>query len=250
MRDPVDRSGHLIALHHQLMSSGCTLTLAALAGLLIGCAPPAPSIGGSDAGSGDGGELPHDGDAGDDGGLQLRFMAQPRPPARLGGVYEIVLDSARLRLEDLRLIGDASTGQVGTEIALDWPIAGEEPIVHFDDAPPGIYSNVLATITNFDLRGTLTLDDDTVDFRIADDTRPITVTIPLQDVEVGGPTIRTIDLAVLLDSVVLGIDWAEADESSDEIRIDDESPEIAQVRSALTRMIDVIGDGGGPAATD
>lgn len=206
--------------------------IAILAAACGGGSPPS----GPDAGGGGGVDAGDGGVVGDEG-LHLVFHADPTLPADLGGEFQArITEVNETILEDLRVVGDAAPGDDRTRIdqlRLDWP-RETDPEVWFQDAPPGMYASVLATLNRYDLRGTVVVDGVERDFEINDEQAGISLSIPLPDVTLEAGQIVTIDLDVALGAVVLGIDWSavELDEDGD-LELDDDDPQAPAVVEAL-----------------
>jgi len=223
--------------------------------LLVGCGvggsgsnPPAvdaaPGTDGGGPGAPDGSLLPN-------GGLLVTFVPDPRFPADLGGPSSAFLGKrARLKLRELRVIGDAAPGDERTfhdPVDLDWRCEeleceeegcecepGGHPVdCAFPDAPDGIYSSVLARLESYEYRGTATTDIQR-DFTITDLPTGMDLTIPLSDVPLSAGGTKVITIAVDVASPVLAVDWSTVTpDGTGVLVVDGASPQIGAVRDEV-----------------
>lgn len=187
-----------------------TKALAALALLLAAC--PSDDVSGADGGDG--------GDAGDGGtarGLAIGWNA--RPDLIPGDVTdEIHLDGAVFSLANVRVIGDAGTGDPRTSVAaygLAWGPSATPADLLFPDAPTGLYSRVSFSIEAgpgdtyaYALTGTVDLPGGRAPF-VVRDRAPLAVALAYQvTVPPGGGA--HLGVRFRLDDVLEDVDFAQA----------------------------------------
>lgn len=172
-------------------------------------------------------------------GVTVLFMADPALPLSFdSGDLEVSIDSLQLRLENLRVIGDAAPGDERTRIdrlALRWPAddsgsEGGDVEIEYADAPPGIYSLFRASIVYFEIDGEVEgrVDGEELEYEFEIERgsgAPLAIEIDLGSaaLEPGG----IIELNARLDvrEMVASVPWAELrpdDEGDVEIDSDDE----------------------------
>ena len=188
-------------------------------------------------------------DAGDDGGdgsversgLEFRWSA-PGLGAPLG---DVVVDELRLRLRDIRAVGDATSGDetylASAEIELT---EGNEPRIVFSEAPPGRYSAFELQIArpsdgedSWRLRGDCTLGGDTYQLDVEDE-GPLAVSLPL-DLPLAPGENRIVHVEVDLERIVQGIDWSQGQIEEDHLEVDDDSPLMDDLRANLLAAISI-----------
>ena len=221
--------------------------------LLAGCSDPGenPPVPMPDAGvrPDAAGEEP---DAGEVGGAGLTFLFGSRPslPAELEGEYNPEIEEAEFVLVQVRAIGDSSPGGEGTSadfLELSWEDDGAEEL-RFPQAPPGIYSQLMAEIASYEIEGTVEIDGDEVPFLIADESASIQVSLSLDGLELEPGMDQTVSIHVDVGDVIQAIDW-------DTVPVDEEgwlhvSPESdlgGQIRELLGNSFETgDGDSSGP----
>jgi hypothetical protein len=215
-------------------------TVAALIAVgALACGDPPGS--GVDAGSGGG-------DASDGGGtgLHLRFRATPAPPAELGGAFACDLDRVVLRLANLRFAGDAAQADdpriQRPSAEMEWET--ERTFEYwFEQAPPGRYASLLATVTRYRIEGRATVDE-VREYEIEEDPIGMAIELPLDLVLEPGATL-TIDIDVAVAAAVLGVPWDKVALDEGELEVDESSPEIIDVRQRLLEGIAISTTGPG-----
>jgi hypothetical protein len=182
-------------------------------------------------------------DAGEPGGagLTFRFASRPSLPGELEGEYNPEIDEVELLLVQVRAIGDSSPGGEGTSadlLELSWEDDGAEEL-RFPQAPPGIYSQLMAEIQSYELEGTVEISGDEVPFRIAEESASIQVSLSLDGLELEPGMDAVVSIHVDVGDVIQAIEW-------DEVPVDEEgwlhvSPESAQgaaIREVLANSFD------------
>lgn len=215
-------------------------------------------------GDGDGGPA----DAGmTSAGLVLEFRGDPTLPAELGGDFDAVLGAVRLDLEDVRAIGDSAPGDERTTRAsfqLDWYAEGQDgeeereeetgdanndpARVTFADAPPGLYSLVLAQVVHYRVRGTVVVDAVTREFEIEDDPpSDLAISVDLDGLVLEPDAVREVELVVSVAAAIAELRWDEVTPDDDgTLEVDEDDGEhIAPVRDAVEQAFDLVDDGPG-----
>lgn len=228
------------------MAGGGCVTVALVALLVAACSVESGSRAdaGADPGQDGGGSGP-DAPPGS-AGLVLEFRGVPTLDAELGGDFSLVLEDVRLDLENVRAVGDAAPGDSRTsrdELRLEWwgSDDGEDPnnepvIVTFDQAPPGLYSNVFAELEHYEMQGTVEVEQDNErDFDIRDTpSSSLAISIPLGGVMLEAGETRRVVVEVACGAAVLGVPWGELTPEDDgDYVVDSESPQIGAVSDAM-----------------
>lgn len=192
-----------------LAQTVATMTPAGAIAAALAAVAGAACSGGAPSGDADAGGVDASGDGGQTSGLELRFAPDPALPSDAGGDFDATITRIKFDFADLRVVGDAAPGDERTRLAVfkvDWPTDGAVA-AGFGSAPPGVYSYVLATITEYKIEGTVMLDGET-EFQIEDDTA-LALSLPLDLVlEPGG--FLQLDVSVDVDALVRQIRWDEA----------------------------------------
>lgn len=248
------------SMHRARVPQALTLVVS-----MAACSPTPPAVP-------DGGAAGVDGSVEGDGsvdepptrGIVLRFVADPALPASLeDGEVAVVIESVELRLEDLRVIGDAAPGDERTRIdwlRLGWPAgdgggrddghdgewdgdgdgtgdgAGTGDVeIEYADAPPGIYSLFRASVVGFDIDGEARGGEVDYEFDVDRDSgQPLAIEIELGSaaLEPGG----IIELTARFDArqAVAGVPWDELSAGDDgEVEIDSEDAVMGDIEAAL-----------------
>jgi len=193
-------------------------------------------------------------------GLVLEFRGLPALDADLDGEFSLVLEDVRLDLENVRAVGDAAPGDSRTtrdQLRLEWwgSDDGDDPnnqpvIVTFDQAPPGLYSNVFAELEHYEMQGTAeVVEDNERDFEIQDTPSSLAISIPLGGVMLEAGETRRVVIEVNCGAAVLGVPWDEVDEEDGDLVVDSGSPQVGAVRDAMADAFTYQGDDdvtGGP----
>ena len=216
-----------------------------LATCALGCAADLPASG---SGSPDAASPAQDGAAGNGtdagalvAGLVLDVRGLPDLPTILGGEFSIELESAIIDLENIRLIGDSAPGDARTtrsEMRLEWPQEGDESEysvrTEFNQAPPGVYSLVLAQVTSYRFQGELQVGDDTFDFEIDDElSSPLSVSLDLDGLVLEANSVEQVVVEVDVTASVLAPDWNQAENDGGELEFDKDDDQIDDIRAAV-----------------
>jgi hypothetical protein len=210
-------------------------------------------------GGGGGGDASDASDAAGQSGLALTFGSVPILPGSIPGDFPAELREARIELEDLRAVGDAAVGDERTTepfLLLRWgeeddddEEEGEDELgpgedddddegdirVFFENAPPGMYSHILADAVTYRMSGSVTVDGKTFPFRI-DDTPPtaLSISVALGEFELEASSTGTISVKAALSAAIAEPRWDEIEPSGGgELRIDGSSDQIGTVREKL-----------------
>jgi hypothetical protein len=220
--------------------------------VVAGCSDPGgedPPDGKPDAGARPdaAGEEP---DAGSGGaGLVFRFASRPSLPGELEGEYNPEVEEVELLLVQVRAIGDSSPGGEGTSadsLELSWEDGGAEEL-RFPQAPPGIYSQLMAEIDSYQIEGTVEISGDDVPFRIAEESAGIQVSLSLDGLALEPGMDRVVSIHVDIGDVIQSIEWDEVPvDEEGTLRVSPESALGAEVRERLADSFDDEDDNSGP----
>lgn len=213
------------------------LLLLLFAASTAACSGPAVMQDRADASDGpDAGEL--------SGGVSLRFRTTPALNGALAvGEAIFTFTDIEVELSDLRLIGDAATGDERTRIELlqlRWTAeSGPVRSAHYPEAPPGLYSIVRGAISTFEFDVDVDRDG-SEDFTIELDyeQEPIAIDIALDSrLEAGTP----LEIGIMIDfSVVVAlIDLDELVVEDGRVEIHDDSPLLGALAEALSNSFAV-----------
>ena len=233
------------------------VALVALLGAACSVESPSRPDGGAEPGDDGGGPGP-DAPVGS-AGLVLEFRGVPALSADLGGTWDAELDEVRLDLENVRAVGDAAPGDERTsrdQLRLEWwgerdgdggdDGQNDPVVVTFDQAPPGLYSNVFAELVTYRMEGSVVVDVEgggERDFKIDDDPSPgIAISIPLGGVTLEAGETRRVTIEVSCAAAVVDTPWDQVEEDSGDLVVDDGSPEITAVRQAMQAAFVYQGD--------
>jgi hypothetical protein len=211
--------------------------------------------GGPDPGDDGGGSTP-DAAVGS-AGLVLELRGVPALSAELDGDFSPVLKEVRIDLENVRAVGDAAPGDERTtrdELQLEWKgetdddggeEADNEPVViTFDQAPPGLYSNVFAEVKSYRLRGEVEPVEETErEFEITDEpSTELAISIPLGGVTLEAGETRRVVIEVSCADAVLDVPWDQVPEDEGKLLVDSESAFIGAVHDAMQAAFSYQGD--------
>jgi hypothetical protein len=189
-------------------------------------------------------------------GLVLEFHGVPTLTADLDGEFRAQLEQVRIDLENVRAVGDAAPGDERTtreELRLEWrgaddddPDENDPVVVSFNEAPPGLYSNVYAELISYRLQGTVEVADNERDFEIVDQPgSPLAISIPLGGVTLEAGETRHLFIEVSCAAAVVDTPWDQVSEEDGELLVDHESPQIDGVRDDMEAAFSF--EGGGEA---
>jgi len=210
----------------------------------LGCTLPAPGFPeGADAGSDEAGDASPE----VTGELAFDFKAKPGIPGAVSGDFQPTVLAARVDLSDVRAIGDSAPGDERTsvdELLLLWDIRVKPMRVSFPDAPPGIYSRLLARVDGYDITGTVVVGGATVELEIVDAPgSPMTLSIDLGQARLDDGSSLRIEVPFEADKILAAIDWdAIVPDADGVLRIDGQDDGIDEVRRRINEAFGAPGE--------
>jgi hypothetical protein len=204
----------------------------------------AGACGAGDSGGGPDAAIDQDGDllppdaAAAASGLGFEFHSDPELPGEIeGSGTKALLVSTTIDLVSVRAIGDSAPGDERTtrdELELEWEKTSTLAL-WFADAPPGIYSSLLASVTAFTLVGTVEVRGDVYPFLIEDEPpSPLSVSVALMGVRLDAGADELVTIDVDLDDVVKEVDWPSLEPGPGGVLlVDDDYDEIDKVRTEM-----------------
>ena len=223
-----------------LLATGCSVS--------SGSRPDAGSQPGEDGGGSDPDAPP--GSA----GLVLEFRGVPALSARLGGDFDPELEEVRIDLEDVRAVGDAAPGDERTsreQLRLEWWGAGDDDggddpnnqpvVVTFDQAPPGLYSNVFAELKSYRMQGEVEIEESERDFEI-EDSPALAISIALGGVTLEAGETRRVAIDVSCAVAVRDVPWDQVQEEEGNLVVGSGDPEIDAIQAAMQDAFSYQGD--------
>ncbi len=190
---------------------------------------------------------PGTGDAGADametpmGGLRLLFDSVPDIPDSAGGPFDARIDTATIRLRNLRAIGDAAPGDERTrveDLTLRWTDETQPGAVVFANAPLGLYSQVAAEIVEYTITGSVKIMDVTYPFEIEDNPPPISVVASIDGTMVSAGEVEDVTIKIQIGDVVTDIDWADQEIEDNMIELESDDPDISDVREEMSELFE------------
>lgn len=188
---------------------------------------------------------PSDVDGGPAAGLSVEWLSEPAPIA--GQIdSEHTLDTATLHLRNVRVIGDAGTGDPRTlapVVELGWATGTEPPALAFADAPTGLYSRLSFTLDRgagdwaYELTGTVVLDDVPVPYTLRD-RDPLDVSMTYEITLPPGAGAR-IPVRIELGDVVRALEFEEAPVIDGRRVIETGDAQAAAMRTELAKAFGV-----------
>ncbi len=203
-----------------------------------GCSPGGVGPSGPDAAGADASPTSPDANTTPAMGLSFTFHTDPALPTPPDGDYSVVIDSGHLEMHEFRAIGDSAPGDPRTtqdHYLLD--LANPEAQLSFADAPPGVYSLLIAEIEAYYITGHVSFGDKQVDF-VIDDTPPseISLNVDLKSKMLdNGPLVIRLKAEIL--ELTRQINWQTFSQEDDEIQIGGSYAKIGDVRNKLKDVI-------------
>jgi hypothetical protein len=190
-------------------------------------------------------------------GLVLEFRGVPELEASLAGDFPAELEQVRIDLENVRAVGDAAPGDERTtrdQLRLEWwgadddgadPANNEPVLVSFNEAPPGLYSNVFAELVAYRLEGEVHVGDPDYDFTIDDaPATPLAISISLGGVTLEAGETRQVSIDVSYGPAVSETRWDEVTPDGDgNLVITSSSPQIDGIREKMDAAFGYQSDG-------
>jgi hypothetical protein len=192
-------------------------------------------------------DAPDGPDAGDDAtmegsGLVLAFTSEPNVGGSVDGDYDAVLGEVEIRLEDVRVIGDAALGDERTSVGaleLEWE-SKDTIYVRFPQAPPGMYSQLLGDVVSYEISGTIEIDGESKSFTIGEEEANFGFSEGLSNVNLEPSAALELPVRVDIAKVIREINWRDVGEGEEgKLRIGEGSSEIDSVRGKLKEMFEV-----------
>lgn len=172
--------------------------------------------------------------------LTFAFVSRRAIPGEAGGTWDATLTAAHLDLADVRVIADVGVLNHPAH-SLDWSgELGPMPLV-FGSAPPGIYSQLAASIEGYGVSGTVVVGGEPRAFEIVDTPHPgIGLGFDLRGRELVAGDDVTIDVEVDFRDLVDQVSWNDVAPDGDGVlRVDSDSALIDSVRDEVD---DLFGD--------
>lgn len=175
-------------------------------------------------------------------GLVFVFDSEPGPDSQVGGGFSATLDEVELDLRDLRAIGDSAPGDERTSAsAFDIEWEKDEPrTLRFSQAPPGFYSQLLAEVRSYEIKGTVEVEGEEQEFVIREEGVDIALTIALGNATLEPSMQLEIPVVVDVSAAVLAIDWstvpAVPHDDEYELRVDSSWSDIGSIRGLIGGM--------------
>jgi hypothetical protein len=187
-----------------------------------------------------------------DSGLVVEWSSSPA--AWPSTTNNVTLTRARFGLKSLRVVGDAGPGDPRTtasalEMGFAWSGSEERPSsIPFDDAPPGLYSQVALVfdaLTSdsdaYELRGMVDVGGDDYEFRI-EDSRPLTFNVAIDEMLSPGEQ-ATIMLRINFTHALDSIDWQNVDTSDGRKELEDGDSQMSTFRAKLIESFEIVSIG-------
>jgi hypothetical protein len=185
----------------------------------------------------DGGNPGSDGPSGG-AGLHVQWGITPAVPGQTG--TNVTVKSVLFRVDDLRVIGDAGSGDPRTsreDFQLSWMENQQPEPIAFPDAPTGLYSKVTIQADghlvddSYAIAGTARVSDVTWDFQIHD-REALTANIDIMTtLDPGGEA--NVPIRVRLDHALGVIDFSTLRQDGGHLELDTLDTQMATFRAAL-----------------
>jgi hypothetical protein len=187
-----------------------------------------------------------------DSGLVVEWSSAPS--AWPSTTNNVTLTRARFGLKSLRVVGDAGPGDPRTtasalEMGFAWSGAEERPSsIPFDDAPPGLYSQVALVfdaLTSdgdaYELRGMVEVSGEDYEFRI-EDNNPLTFNVAIDEMLSPGEQ-AAIRLRINFTHALDSIDWQNVDTSDGRKELDNGDSQMSTFRAKLIESFEIVSVG-------
>ena len=213
--------------------------------LVAASAPYGCGVGGvegADADVGDGDASPGQPDARPSrGGLLFTFRSAPTDlPTDPDGGNKMVIERADIWMRNVRAVGDAAPGDERTRIEsvhLDYsllePVDGGTLRFEFPQAPPGLYSVLIAEVTRYSLEGTVEIGGDEFDYKIdVEVAPPRTINVDLKGQDLGSTTLH-VPIKSDLRKLPRAINWNQVELEDGELEVDSDDPVVEGMNDKL-----------------
>lgn len=208
---------------------------AVLTAALSGCGLDSVGPGTPDASPGDGGGQLADSMVEPTSGLHFTFRSAPEAlPTGPAGNFELRIERADFHLIDVRAVGDAAPGDSSTTVGsltLDFRQPGQT--LSLPNAPPGVYSFLIAEVNHYHLRGQVQISGEEYEFEIEDQPgMPLTLNVDLEGRVLDGG-VEEIGVDAELRTIVDSINWQSFQGQEENISIDGGYNKIGDVRKKV-----------------
>ena len=203
-----------------------------------GCSSPAPLSADAGTDSGDGGSIALE------SGIGLLFRGEPSfAESFTHNNNTISLESVEFTIVDLRLIGDAASGDARTRkevVELEWNDESELPIgVGYELAPPGLYSRVRGTVVAFEIEGNVIVDGNpSVGFEVDQEGSVLAFEFELDSSLDAGEAL-VLGVTVDLQKITEEIPFEELSIEEGKIEIEDGSEAMNKVEEKIREAFDL-----------
>ncbi len=187
-----------------------------------------------------------DGPDPDTRGLTLRFSSSPQVPGEVEhDGREIELDTAEIQLSDLRALADTTPDERTTEpsVTLAWgegSSCGDDECVVFPQAPPGLYSLVVARVVSiriegdFEAAGSADGGSEETNVTIRAEGLDLEIEVPFSPVSLQPGSSAAMHIQVRVADLVRAVDWdAVIPDADGDLEVDGADPQFPAVLSAL-----------------
>lgn len=190
--------------------------------LVVACGPPE---GGPDAGD--------DVDDGSGGAALSTRWTAPDVGDDLG---DVVIDEVKLRIRDLRAVGDAAPEPY--EAFRELELKEDPRTIDFTDAPPGRYSAIEFRLDGavdgeaaWQMHGWVTIGGTDYELQVEDDVAT-SIDLPV-DLEIAPGESHVVSIEVDV-AVFEGVDWSTVPIEEGKVELDDDSPAMPTLRQRFT----------------
>ncbi|HUH04591.1 MAG TPA: hypothetical protein VML75_21490 [Kofleriaceae bacterium] len=209
---------------------------AALIAALAGCGLDSIGPGTPDAGTGDGdgGNLP-DAMVQPTSGLHFTFLSAPEAlPTGPAGNFDLRIERAEFYLIDVRAVGDAAPGDSSTTVgSLMLDFRQPDQTLSLPNAPPGVYSFLIAEVNQYHLRGQVRISGEDYEFEIEDQPgMPLTLNVDLEG-RVLESGVAEIGIDAELRTIVDSINWQSFSGQEEDILIGESYNKINDIRKKV-----------------
>lgn len=165
----------------------------------------------------------------------------------------VTIERARFALDNLRVVGDAGPGDPRTtastlELGFAWSASEQRPgAITFDDAPPGLYSQVALVIDgntssdSYEIRGRVIVDSDEKEFRI-EDNNPLAFNVGVDEMLNAGES-ATIQLRINFKHALDAVDWDTVESDDGRLQLEDGDAQMGTFRTKLIESFEIVNAG-------
>lgn len=185
-------------------------------------------------------------------GLVVEWSSAPADwPSDLGD--GVTIDRARFALDSLRVVGDAGPGDPRTtasaiEMRFAWTDRSERPVdITFDDAPPGLYSQVALAfdghtqVDSYEIRGEAVVGGQQLEYRI-EDSDPLAFNVGIDQMVNPGAS-AAVKLRINFVHALDSLDFATLDMKDGKLELEQGDPQMATFRAKLVESFEIVDAG-------